>query len=146
MDIVHLPRRNSSRAPGLPSAKSSPEMLAELSAMVSRLLNHYWTGDDPAAVRKAQIADWLEDLREFSLAIVANAIREWRRTETRRPTIADIRKLCCATAFAERERRLLRSPEARHAYARSLGYASEDERLAAIAADVRRRQERDHAG
>ena len=141
MGIVRLPQRNSSREPSSPSKKSSPETLAELSAMVSRLLNHYWTGDDPAAVRKTQIADWLEDLREFRLAIIENAIREWRRTETRRPTIADIRKLCCAAAFAEQERRLLRSPEARHAYARSLGYADEDERLAAIAADVRRRQD-----
>lgn len=136
MGIVHLPRKNSSKALTSQSAKSSPEMLAELSAMVSRLLNHFWTGDDPATVRKAQIADWLEDLREFSLVSVENAIREWRRTQIRRPTIADIRKLCIAEFFAT-----MRTPEDRHAYARSLGYADEDERLAAIAADVRRRQD-----
>ena len=103
MAIANLPQKNSSKAPGSPSTRSSPEMLAELSAMVSKLLSHYWTADDPPTLRKAQIADWLEDLREFPLGIVANAIREWRHAQTRRPTIADIRKLCIAEQWQRAE-------------------------------------------
>jgi hypothetical protein len=38
--------------------------------------------------------DWMTDLREFGAEIVSKACGEWRRSQTRRPTIAEIRKLC----------------------------------------------------
>lgn len=133
MDIDSPPPRN--------SLQDLRQRRATTASLISRLMNHYWTMDDPPAIRRAQAEDWIADLVEFAPAMIEAACVEWRRTETRRPTIADIRQRCIAAAFAEQERRLLRSPEARHTYARSLGYASEDERLAAIAADVRRRQD-----
>jgi hypothetical protein len=43
---------------------------------------------------RAKYEDWLEDLREFPARIVAGACREWRRSATRRPTPADIIRLC----------------------------------------------------
>ena len=138
MDIIRLPLKSSGKELTSPSRKFSPEMLAELSAMTTRLMQHYWTGDDPVAARKAQIADWIEDLREFPLASVENALREWRQTQAKRPTIADIRKLCIADAFVNHRP----PPEGRDTYAQSLGYANEDERLAAIAADEQRWQNR----
>lgn len=39
------------------------------------------------------MADWLEDLAEFAAPHVAEACKEWRRTQSKRPTPADIRKL-----------------------------------------------------
>ena len=61
---------------------------------ITILMSHYWAADEPQAVRKAQLGDWLDDLREFSAVVVAGACQEWRRGQNRRPTIADIRKLC----------------------------------------------------
>lgn len=40
--------------------------------------------------------DWIEDLMEFDPEIVEGACREWRQTERRRPTPADIRLLAIA--------------------------------------------------
>ena len=67
---------------------------------------HYWTADETATVRREQTEDWLEDLVEFGPGIVAAACREWRQTQHRRPTPADIRTLCIAEQHAEREHRL----------------------------------------
>lgn len=69
--------------------------------MIGRLLAHYWASDEPPALRRVIADDWLDDLREFNPLIVALACREWRRTQTRRPTPADVRALCIAE---ERER------------------------------------------
>lgn len=44
--------------------------------------------------RAAMAEDWVNDLAEFGADIVSGACGEWRRTQARRPTIADIRKLC----------------------------------------------------
>lgn len=38
-------------------------------------------------------ADWLSDLHEFPLGAIEGAIITWRRTQSKRPTPADIRKL-----------------------------------------------------
>ena len=65
----------------------------EIAALIARLLAHYWTADDPEASRKAQILDWIEDLVEFGTDIVSVACGEWRRTQIKRPTPADIRRL-----------------------------------------------------
>ena len=64
---------------------------------------HYWVADETPAVRSVQLEDWLEDLSEFSTAAVAAACREWRQTKSKRPTPADIRKLCIVTQKQRRE-------------------------------------------
>lgn len=55
---------------------------------------HYWVANESPKLRAALAADWLDDLAEFHESIVAMACRDWRQTETRRPTPAEIRKLC----------------------------------------------------
>ncbi|MDE2019718.1 MAG: hypothetical protein KGJ13_05235 [Patescibacteria group bacterium] len=44
--------------------------------------------------RAAQLNDWLDDLEIFSPLVVEKSCREWRRMNTKRPLIADIRRLC----------------------------------------------------
>lgn len=83
-----------------PTGSTSSTATREIAAIVVRLLAHYWTADDPPQTRQAQIEDWLIDLREFGPAIVAEACQIWRRTQARRPTPADIRRLCIAAAPA----------------------------------------------
>jgi hypothetical protein len=52
-------------------------------------------------MRRAQAEDWIEDLIEFDVGDVQTACVEWRRSQPRRPTPADIRLL----AIAEDRRR-----------------------------------------
>lgn len=74
---------------------------AEIAALVARLLTHYWTAAEPIGMREAQARDWIEDLCEFIPAQVDEACRRWRRSQSRKPTIADIRAL----AIEERDAR-----------------------------------------
>jgi len=69
-------------------------------AEISRLLSHYWSTSEDQHLREAQAKDWLADLKEFPPEVVAEACGDWRRGETRRPMIADIRTRC----FEIRER------------------------------------------
>lgn len=78
-----------------------------IAEIVAKLLNHYGTVDEPLAVRRSIARDWLEDLAEFTPGQVAWAAREWRRTQSMRPTIADIRTLCARAQHAELERRAI---------------------------------------
>ena len=126
MDIVHLPPRSSS--PGLRRRQ------ATIASLISRLMNHYWTTNDPPEIRRVQAEDWIADLIEFGPALVESACTEWRRTQARRPTIAEIRRLCVGIWREQQQHLLLAGPGDRDAYARSVGWASEDERLAAIMA------------
>ena len=66
-------------------------------------MSHYWLATEPEPVRRTQLEDWLEDLSEFSTAAVADACREWRQTKSKRPTPADIRKLCIVSQNRRRE-------------------------------------------
>jgi len=76
-----------------PSSLSADDR--HVAALIARLLLHFWTPQDLSdGARKAMAADWLEDLREFGPAIVAEACARWRRAESKRPAIADIRRLC----------------------------------------------------
>lgn len=64
-----------------------------IAELITKLLSHFGTSEEPLAVRRAIARDWLEDFAEFSVAQVAWACREWRRAQAFRPTIADIRRL-----------------------------------------------------
>lgn len=83
--------------PARHSSKASPGPLnsaRQIAAQIGRLLSHYWTADEPVALRQAQAEDWLDDLSEFPPEIVAAACRQWRRNETRRLLPAELRRLC----------------------------------------------------
>lgn len=66
----------------------------QIAQLITTLLSHYWTGDEDSALRELQIGDWLDDLGRFPVAVVSDACAEWRRTQTKRPTIANIFGLC----------------------------------------------------
>lgn len=100
---------------------------------------HYWLAAEQEPARRAQLEDWVEDLADFGPAIVADACREWRRTQPdRRPGPGHIRALCLAAQREQRERahhRALASPDAMDAYARSVGFANNAERMEQIRKD-----------
>lgn len=67
----------------------------QVAGLIARLLLHFWAPQDLSeGARKAMAADWLDDLREFGPIIVSEACARWRRSESKRPAIADIRRLC----------------------------------------------------
>jgi len=121
------------REPPTPSTGASARPLA---ALIATLLSHFWTAADPPASREAQIADWIEDLHEFPYHDIAQACREWRRAHTKRPTIAEILNLC-----REAKQQPAPVPADMDAYARSVGFASNADRMRAINADRQRRAE-----
>lgn len=70
------------------------ENRTKIAAHISRLMAHYWAANEDPRLRAAVAQDWLDDLAIFHEAIVAEACRDWRQGESRRPTPSDIRKLC----------------------------------------------------
>jgi hypothetical protein len=110
----------------------------ERAALIARLLNHFWTAADHPAVRQAQIEDWLDDLREFDYAEIADACRDWRRGHTKRPTIAEIRNLC-----REAKRQPAPAKTDMDEYAQSVGWRDNAERMQAIADSNWRKRQRD---
>jgi hypothetical protein len=99
-------------------------------------------------MRKAQAQDWIEDLEEFGPAIVAEACRTWRRRPVnRRPSPGEIRALCLNEQREQRERAQhaqLSGPDAMDAYARSVGFANNAERMAQIRRDEAKRDDPAH--
>jgi hypothetical protein len=91
----------------MPSKTTPNEIPAirRIAELISRLLVHYWTADDPVETRTVQFEDWLEDLGQFPPVTVEEACRQWRRSRRHRPTPSDIRWLCLNIA-AEQQRRL----------------------------------------
>lgn len=115
----------------------------EVAGIIARLLLHFWAPGELSDVARAAMAqDWLEDLREFGPACVANACQEWRREQENRPKPANIRKLCIEAQAAQRERLAHASYSDGDGYARSVGWASEAERREAIRRDVAQREAR----
>ena len=84
-------KTTSSQPSPTPSGQINDRAIAE---RISLLLAHYWTPDMDLSLRRELARDWVEDLREFPASIVAEACAEWRRGQTRKPTIADIRSIC----------------------------------------------------
>lgn len=76
------------------SASERTQNRRAILALISTLLSHFWTAAEPAAVREAQLADWLADLEGYTPKAVGDACAEYRRAHTKRPTIADIRQIC----------------------------------------------------
>lgn len=76
------------------------ENRTRIAAHISRHLSHFWAANEDSRLRAAIAQDWLADMGEFHESVVAEACQEWRRAETKRPTIADIRKLCMEATHA----------------------------------------------
>jgi hypothetical protein len=85
-----LPLTTSTAPPSRPQRSPAER---EIAIRVAGLLAHYWTPDTDPAAQRAQILDWIADLKEFPVGAVEGAIVTWRRTQSRRPAPADIRKL-----------------------------------------------------
>jgi hypothetical protein len=113
----------------------------EVSALVAKLMSHYWTADDPEPIRRAQAEDWIADLVEFDLADIVAAITVWRRDSTHRPTIAHIRQLCIAEEASRNTQShylALAGPPDPEAIAHRAGFASQIARRDAIRAQQER--------
>src|SRR6185437_6725921 len=77
-----------------PSQTLTRQNNRQIAERIATLLAHYWTPNDSPELRKLVAADWMSDLKEFPADVVSAACQDWRRSEARRPTPADIRKRC----------------------------------------------------
>lgn len=101
------------------------------------------------------MGDWLADLEVFPASVVALAVTDWRRNNSRRPTPADIRGLCVLTTapkrappqltgphqdapeqrinfdIEQRHRQWAEAEASREAWAKECGYANFAEGMAA---------------
>ncbi len=122
-------RRPPGSTPGSPMRSETDRQIASL---IARLLSHFWATGEPESLRREQAHDWLDDLREYGPETVSRACGEWRRMQSRRPTIADIRKLCVEYREMYKPEQKYRSRltgpldwiNAREAYAKSIGFPS----------------------
>lgn len=109
----------------------------QIGQLITTLLSHYWTGDEDAALRELQIGDWLDDLGRFPVRVVSDACAEWRRTQTKRPTIANIFGLC--REVVPREKPIaLEGATSSHSSPDELRHASDQRRLQWIEAEQAR--------
>ena len=88
--------QNFSKAQPAPLQNGSGTALNDrlIAERISTLLSHFWTADDPPAIREAQLGDWIDDLSRFPAPLVADACKRWRMTDRRKPTPADIVGFC----------------------------------------------------
>ena len=72
----------------------APADRAETSARIAALLAHYFVPDMPAGLQTVIMTDWLDELAEFPAWAIQEACRGWLRNEKRKPTLADIIRVC----------------------------------------------------
>jgi hypothetical protein len=65
-----------------------------IAGAIASLLRIYWTDDPSDRLDAAAGKWWADDLEAFPMPVIEAAINHWRRNETRRPTPADMIKLC----------------------------------------------------
>lgn len=153
--INHMDRQPASSLEPQASSQTSNERSVNARLILERvsvLLSHYWTTDEAPELRRLQMADWLADLEVFPASVVALAVTEWRRHNSRRPTPADIRGLCVLSMtprhapprlvppeeaepainldHEHRKRQWAEAAASRDAWARECGYADFAEGLA----------------
>jgi hypothetical protein len=76
----------------VPAASEHRDWIA---GAVSVLLAFYWQDrepDDLVLVEQGRL--WCDDLQPFTRPVIEHALTTWRRTQTRRPSPADIITLC----------------------------------------------------
>lgn len=81
-----------------PSTHSSPARGVEhrewILGQVATMLSFYWQSDESDLVRAAAGKVWADQLERFTQAEIAEACRRWIGNESRRPTPAEIIRLC----------------------------------------------------
>lgn len=88
----------------------APAPTARVIGRVTVALAHWYVPDMPHVLAKGLMADWANDLGEFPEWAIEEAFAKWRRANSEKPRIADIRDLCQrAIRKAAHERHRLRA-------------------------------------
>jgi hypothetical protein len=61
---------------------------------IVKLLTHFYLPGIDQQIERAVAHDWAVDLSDYDYPTVKDACAEWRRTQTRRPTVAQVIELC----------------------------------------------------
>ncbi len=71
-----------------------PAPIAQLRERVASFVCHFFITLSDERLNKIVAADWLDTLKDFPFPVLCAAISEWRNDMNKKPTPADIRKLC----------------------------------------------------
>lgn len=132
-----LPSLNAALAPAAP---------AWIAARVTALLAHYFVPSMPGAVQEAVLDDWVEALASFPAWAVDEAVREWQRTQPKKPTIADIVTRCqkAVRPYASDREKIVRTLEARESRERAGAPSTPEKRVSRERAEEGFRSLREH--
>jgi hypothetical protein len=79
----------------------------EIAVVLGQLAVHFWHPDRPAEHHRMLFEDYIGDLSEYPIGIIAEAARNWRRTERWWPKLAELRERC-ETILRQRRKELAR--------------------------------------
>lgn len=68
----------------------------EIAVVLGQLAVHFWHPDRPAEHHRMLFDDYISDLSEYPIGVIAEAARDWRRTERWWPKLAELRERCDA--------------------------------------------------
>lgn len=92
--MADLPALTNVSMPSYGALRGDRDHRLWIAGAISSLLKIYWT-DDPSERLDAVAGKWwADDLEAFPQPVIEAAINHWRRNETRRPTPADMIRLC----------------------------------------------------
>lgn len=92
---------------GREAAMRAPTEREVVAVLLGRLAMHYALADRPAEHHQMVVDDYVEDLAEYPAAVIAEVVREWRRTEKWWPRVAELRERC-ETILHQRRKELVR--------------------------------------
>lgn len=92
--MADLPALTSASMPSYGEQRGDRNHRLWIAGAISSLLRLYWTDDASERLDAAAGRWWADDLEAFPQPVIEAAINHWRRNETRRPTPADMIRLC----------------------------------------------------
>lgn len=75
-------------------SRLTPADAGDIATVAFATCMHFWVPDVPQRVEVRIAEDWITDLAGYPIWAIEAAFRDWRRSKSRRPTIAEIRSAC----------------------------------------------------
>lgn len=92
--MAELPALTSASIPSYGAQRGDRNHRLWIAGAISSLLRLYWSDDASDRLDAAAGKWWADDLEAFPQPVIEAAINDWRRNEARRPTPADMIRLC----------------------------------------------------
>jgi hypothetical protein len=92
--MADLPAVTSASMPCYGELRGNRDHRLWIAGAIASLLKLYWADDVSDRLDAAIGKWWADDLESFPKPVIEAAINDWRRSQTKRPTPADMIQLC----------------------------------------------------